>query len=93
MITWGKIASREADTSTIIGARTMQQLEDNLASLSVVLSPDHLQQLDDVSSRDAIFPQRFLPFSTKIFTGGSSINAEPKQDVWDMAPQADDERY
>ncbi|WP_375469704.1 aldo/keto reductase [uncultured Nostoc sp.] len=44
----------------IIGARKLTQFQDNLASLDVSLSPEHLQQLDEVSQIELGFPHDFL---------------------------------
>lgn len=43
----------------IIGARKLPQLEDNLRSLEITLSPDQLRRLDDVSSVPMGFPHEF----------------------------------
>ena len=42
--------------SVLVGAKTLGQLNDNLASLSVVLSPDAMSQLDTVSAPAPLFP-------------------------------------
>jgi aryl-alcohol dehydrogenase-like predicted oxidoreductase len=44
----------------IVGARKLTQFQDNLASLDVSLSPEHLQQLDEVSKIVLGFPHDFL---------------------------------
>ncbi|MEH1888585.1 MAG: aldo/keto reductase [Nostoc sp.] len=44
----------------IIGARKLTQFQDNLASLDVSLSPEHLQRLDEVSQIELGFPHDFL---------------------------------
>ena len=44
----------------IIGARKLTQFQDNLASLEVTLSPEHLQRLDEVSQIELGFPHDFL---------------------------------
>ncbi len=44
----------------IIGARKLTQVEDNIRSLDVQLSPDHLQRLDKVSAISLGFPHDFL---------------------------------
>jgi diketogulonate reductase-like aldo/keto reductase len=40
----------------IIGARKLTQLQDNLASLDLTLSADHLKTLDEASSIELGFP-------------------------------------
>ena len=42
----------------IIGARTLEQLQDNLGCLSLTLSAEQLQQLDDASAIEPGFPNR-----------------------------------
>ena len=43
------VQSRPGVASTIIGARTLAQLEDNLAGLDVRLETDHVAKLDQLS--------------------------------------------
>jgi aryl-alcohol dehydrogenase-like predicted oxidoreductase len=47
-------------TATVIGARTVAQLDANLASLQVTLSPDHLEELDRLTTPALDFPLPFL---------------------------------
>lgn len=44
----------------IIGARKLTQFQDNLASIEISLSPEHLQRLDEVSQIELGFPHDFL---------------------------------
>lgn len=49
------------DTSTvIIGARTVAQLDDNLAALAVKLSADEVRSLDETSAPDWAYPYTFI---------------------------------
>jgi len=50
------VRSHPAITSTIIGARTPQQLRANLASLAVTLTPEQLAALDEASTPALDFP-------------------------------------
>jgi len=84
--------AQEGVDSTIIGARKMDQLEDNLAALDVTLSAEHLRTLDEASEQKPIFPQSFLPGVRDVFQGGTTINGE-KSEVWGMAPKNDKERW
>jgi diketogulonate reductase-like aldo/keto reductase len=43
-------------TSIIIGAKRLDQLEDNIAATEVKLSPDELKQLDEVSALPPEYP-------------------------------------
>lgn len=67
-------------TSTIIGARTLQQLNDNLASLDVTLGADDLARLDALTKPKLGFPQSMQPMFPAIHNGGTRVNgvhAEP----------------
>src|SRR5947208_2982041 len=48
-------------TSIIIGAKRLDQLNDNLAAVDLKLSPEELQQLDDVSALPPEYPGWMLP--------------------------------
>jgi aryl-alcohol dehydrogenase-like predicted oxidoreductase len=48
--------SKPAVTSVIVGARTEEQLNDNLAAASLQLTPDELARLDTVSARPLGYP-------------------------------------
>jgi aryl-alcohol dehydrogenase-like predicted oxidoreductase len=47
-------------TSVIIGAKTLNQLEDNLNAVKIELSQSELQQLDEISSLPPEYPQWML---------------------------------
>ncbi|BAZ49117.1 aldo/keto reductase [Nostoc sp. NIES-4103] len=60
----------------IIGARKLTQFQDNLASLDVTLSSEHLQRLNEVSQIELGFPHDFLANDTirdRLF--GGTFNA------------------
>jgi hypothetical protein len=50
------VRSRPAVTSTLIGARTVEQLHANLASLEITLTPEQLTTLDEPSTPSLDFP-------------------------------------
>ncbi len=49
-----------AVSSVIIGVRTMDQLDDNLAACQVALNGDELDRLDQASRPDEPYPYRFI---------------------------------
>jgi aryl-alcohol dehydrogenase-like predicted oxidoreductase len=51
-------------TSVIIGAKRLDQLEDNIASVDLKLTPDELKQLDEVSALPPEYPGWMLPFQS-----------------------------
>lgn len=73
------LASRPGVTAPIIGARTLAQLEDNLAALELELSADQHRRLDEVSAIDPGFPHKFLalPGLRSVLFGGATI--EPRR--------------
>jgi aryl-alcohol dehydrogenase-like predicted oxidoreductase len=57
-IAW--MRSRPGVIVPILGARSVEQLEDNLGALDVNLAPGQLERLDEVSAIDPGFPTDFL---------------------------------
>jgi aryl-alcohol dehydrogenase-like predicted oxidoreductase len=49
-------------TSIIIGAKRLDQLNDNLAAVDLKLTPEELKQLDEVSALPPEYPGWMLPF-------------------------------
>ena len=78
--------------STIIGARTMAQLEANLAGVVVRLDDVQAAALDRVSTPTHSFPTPFLQMAPTIMHAGATVDGEPST-VWPMAPASDEERY
>lgn len=54
------VLGRPGVTSTILGARTLTQLDDNLGALGWRLEPEHAQVLDDVSAIELGYPYEFI---------------------------------
>jgi aryl-alcohol dehydrogenase-like predicted oxidoreductase len=79
-------------TSTIIGARTLAQLEDNLGALDVELGAAELARLHELSEPRLAFPAEFLARSAPILHGGTTIHGKSAK-PWPLAPKSDDERY
>ena len=50
------LLQKDVVTSVIIGARRMDQLEDNLASVGLTLTDEQMAELDDVSALPAVYP-------------------------------------
>jgi aryl-alcohol dehydrogenase-like predicted oxidoreductase len=86
------VQSRPGVASTIIGARTLAQLEDNLAALDVGLSPEQTKALDEVSRPTLNFPYDFVRNSGPFSHGGTTINGVTAA-VNPLAPPTDADRY
>ena len=86
------VQAKPGVTSTIIGARTMEQLEQNLAGLDVRLGPEQVAALDRLSAPSLGFPAGFLQAASTIMHSGATVDGEPSG-VWPMSPASDSERY
>jgi aryl-alcohol dehydrogenase-like predicted oxidoreductase len=60
--------------STIIGARRIAQLEDNVRSLEVSLTPEELARLDALTQATFGFPRSMQPMFPSIQHGGATVN-------------------
>jgi diketogulonate reductase-like aldo/keto reductase len=78
--------------STIIDARRLDQLEQNLAALDIVLTAGHRAALDRLSTPILSFPANFVRAATMFSHGGATVNGEPSR-PWPLAPRTDAERY
>jgi aryl-alcohol dehydrogenase-like predicted oxidoreductase len=83
---------RPGVASTIIGARRLDQLEQNLAALDLVLSAEQVATLDKLSQPVLNFPANFLKAANMFMHAGATVNGE-KSTVWPLAPASDAERY
>ena len=86
------VQSKPGVDSTIIGARTMEQLDANLAGLEVELTTGHMEALDALSLPTFSFPIPFLQMANTVMHAGASVDGEDSE-VWPMAPRTDEERY
>lgn len=59
-LSWLRYRKDRGSIITILGARTPEQMKDNLGSLEVELSPDQLRRLDEISKIELGFPHDFL---------------------------------
>jgi diketogulonate reductase-like aldo/keto reductase len=71
-IAW--LQARPGVTSTIIGARRLAQLEDNLKAVDVRLTAEELGRLDARTKPTFGFPQNMQPMFPAIHNGGTTVN-------------------
>lgn len=79
-------------TSTIIGARTLRQLEDNLAAVDVKLKPAQIDRLSSLTKPQLNFPAEFLNQAGPFGYSGTTINGKTSE-LNPMAPVSDAERF
>ena len=86
------VQSQPGVASTIIGARTMGQLEDNLGGLELKISPEHAAALSEVSKPKLNFPYDFVQNSAGFGHSGAMVNGV-QAPVNPLTPRDDSERY
>jgi aryl-alcohol dehydrogenase-like predicted oxidoreductase len=86
------VQGRPGVASTIIGARRMEQLNQNLAALDVVLTPEHAASLDRLTEPSLDFPAGFVKTALMFSQGGTTVNGH-RSVPWPMAPKSDAERH
>jgi aryl-alcohol dehydrogenase-like predicted oxidoreductase len=86
------VQGRPGVASTIIGARRMDQLDQNLAALDLALTADQIARLDTLSRPTLGFPMQFLNVASVFSQGGTTVNGE-QSTIWPLAPMSDAERY
>ena len=60
--------------STIIGARRLPQLEENLKAASLRLTPDEISRLSTLTQPSFGFPRSMQPVFPSIHNGGTTVN-------------------
>ncbi len=68
------VQGRPGVTSTIIGARRLAQLEDNVKALDLKLTSEEVARLDALTQPTLGFPQSMQPWFPAIHNGGTSVN-------------------
>lgn len=86
------VITRPGVTSTIIGARTREQLEDNLAAIDLTLPAEAVAKLDELTAPQLNFPHEFIANMAAFFHGGTTINGRSVA-PWPLSPKDDTERY
>jgi aryl-alcohol dehydrogenase-like predicted oxidoreductase len=86
------VQDRPGVSSTIIGVRSVAQLDDNLAALDVKLTPAQTAKLDEISKPTLNFPADFIANGAPFVHGGMTINGRTAP-IWPLAPQGDDDRH
>ena len=87
------VQSQPGVASTIIGARTLEHLEDNLKALDLHLAPEQLSNLNQVSKPTLNFPADFnRDLSPNFAHAGATVNGVPSTQVANV-PTDDSQRW
>jgi len=73
-VNWIRQQQNRAQLIPILGARTPEQLQDNLGSLDWSLTDEQLVRLDEVSRIDYGFPRNFLEGGARQFIFGATFD-------------------
>ncbi len=86
------LKSQSSVQSTIIGARTLEQLDANLKALDLTLTPEQMASLNEVSKPALNFPADFLVPSPSFAHAGATVNGVPSQATF-LVPKDDSSRW
>lgn len=86
------LLARPGVTAPIIGARSMDHLEDNLKALELQLTDEETAKLDDLSAPQLPWPLGFLAITPALHQGGTTINGIPSK-PGPFAAQHKDDHY
>ncbi|MFC1642693.1 aldo/keto reductase [Myxococcota bacterium] len=86
------VQNRPGVASTIIGARRLEQLDDNLASLDLVVPDEIIAALDRATTPTLPFPCDFVRAMSGFYGNGTNINGL-QTEVFAMSPAGDSDRY
>jgi aryl-alcohol dehydrogenase-like predicted oxidoreductase len=78
--------------STIIGARTLEQLETNLKALDLTLTPEQIASLSNPSKPVLNFPADFLTHSPSYSHAGATVNGVASQRTF-LVPKDESVRW
>ena len=86
------LKTKSGVSSTIIGARTLEQLDANLKALDLTLTPEQIAALDDVSKPVLNFPADFNMHSPSFSHAGATVNGVPSQQTF-LVPKDGSSRW
>jgi aryl-alcohol dehydrogenase-like predicted oxidoreductase len=79
-------------SATLLGARTLEQLESNVKSMDFKLPDSTIKRLDEISKPTLNFPHDFLGNANNISQAGTTVNGVASQ-ITPMTPANDAERH
>lgn len=86
------VRNRPGVASTILGARTLEQLEDNVAALDLPLTAEQTAVLDQLSAPQLNFPFDFLKRAAAFSGSGTTINGVAAP-VNPLSPTSEEDRF
>ncbi|HVY26161.1 MAG TPA: aldo/keto reductase [Polyangiaceae bacterium] len=86
------LAKKPGVSSIILGARRLDQLEDNLAAADLSLSPEEIQKLDQLSTPTLPFPAAMAGYAPSFAYAGTTINGTSAP-ISPWVPQKGGARY
>lgn len=89
-ISW--VMQQKGVTSTLVGARTLEQLQQNIKATKLELYPEEIQLLNELSAPQLIFPYSLLNGSEDLLQAGTIVNGV-RSNISPLLPQNENEHY
>jgi aryl-alcohol dehydrogenase-like predicted oxidoreductase len=86
------VLARPGVCSTLIGARTLDQFEDNIRALDLKLTPEQTSILDELTVPKLPFPLEFLRMAPAIHQAGTTVNGQPSE-LFSYSPRDQSDHY
>ncbi|WP_040628713.1 aldo/keto reductase [Mucilaginibacter paludis] len=86
------VQQKSGVSGTLLGARTLEQLESNVKSMDLKLPESAIKRLDEISKPTLNFPYDFLGNTINLSQAGTTVNGIPSQ-ITPMTPANDAERH
>src|SRR6202171_5193747 len=88
------VQGRPGVASTILGARTVAAVSENLKALEIRLSAEQSAALDQLTKPSLNFPTEVLTMAGMLYAGGTTINGEKPQTMpYACGPTKPDDHY
>lgn len=86
------VQQKNGVSATLLGARTLEQLESNVKSMDLKLPESAIKRLDEISKPTLNFPYDFLGNTINLSQAGTTVNGITSQ-ITPMTPANDAERH
>ena len=86
------VHARPGVCSTLVGARTLAQFEDNILALDLQLPAEQTAALDELTAPQLPFPLEFLRMAPAIHQAGTTVNGDPSE-LFPYSPRDQNDHY
>ena len=86
------VHARPGVCSTLVGARTLAQFEDNILALDLQLPAEQTATLDELTAPQLPFPLEFLRMAPAIHQAGTTVNGDASE-LFPYSPRDQNDHY